>query len=142
MHFRVKTIDKEGRQIGYIPSLRMKLSNGCVWEEIYKRGTITSPPTSGNSYSREALKKIFPIKDAIINNSGTYFDVIPTDSYLKLRAPLYGSVIALSDCLAVKRIHGANNKGKSPYFYELKRHRHLMLAKINEPMLLLGKLHL
>ncbi|MBL6729996.1 MAG: glycosyltransferase family 2 protein [Bacteroidia bacterium] len=131
LFYRVRQINSKGEEIGFIPPLNSKISNGDVRSEILETGTCNTPPTSGNAFSRDALNQIFPIKDAVINDSGTYYDVIPTDSYLKLRTPFFGPVVSIEEPLAAKRIHGSNNKGKSPYVNDLKRHRHLKLARLN-----------
>lgn len=131
IHFRLQVIDRYGREIGFFPALHTRLSEGEVWKEIVNTGTNISPPTGGHAFSRHVLKKMFPVKDAKIGNSGSYYDVIPTDAYLKERVPFYGPVIAIQEPLSVRRIHGLNNGGDQPYFNQPKRQRILNLTKMN-----------
>lgn len=132
IHFRLQKIDKIGNQIGTFPKNELKLDEGEVWKKILKSGTYTNVPTSGNAYSKSVLDKIFPILDASINNSNSYFDIIPTDAYLKMRVPFYGDVFAIQDPIAAYRIHDKNNgANSSPFFNPKKRKRVLNLARLN-----------
>lgn len=132
VHFRLQKIDDKGEKIGFVPPLSKKLSEGEVWKEIVNKGSYVSTPMSGNAFSKFVLDKIFPVKDARIGESGSYFDRIPTDAYLKFRIPFFGPVIAIQDALGVYRIHGKNAGARTNiYSNQRKRNRYLTLAKMN-----------
>ena len=132
VHFRLKVVNNENQDIGYFPPLKFRLAEGDVWKKIIEEGTYITAPMSGNAFSRSVLKNIFPIIDADIKESNSYFDRIPTDAYLKLRIPFYGPVRAIQYPLGAYRIHGQNNgANKSPYLVRKKRQRKLILAKLN-----------
>lgn len=132
VHYRLKIIDQNGNDIGVFPPQHKPLGEGQVWKQILSAGRYTTPPTSGNAFSRNVLEKIFPVRDAKIGIGSSYYDSIPTDAYLKLRVPFYGPVVAIEDALGVYRRHetnfGANN---NPYVHRGKRQRLLRLAKMN-----------
>ena len=132
IHYRLQNIDAKGNYKDFTPERRFKLGNSEVWKEIISYGDYVTTPTSGNAYSREVLEKIFPLKDAKINNKGSYYDFIPTDAYLKLRVPFFGNVISIESPQGVYRIHGKNHgRTKTPYNDSSKRYRSLKLAKLN-----------
>ena len=132
VHFRLQKIDQDKRRVGTVPPIAKKLDQGSVWKEIVYSGDYVNVPTSGNVYSREALDRIFPVLDAKIGHTGTYFDMIPTDAYLKYRIPFFGKVQAIQECLGVYRLHGDNSgAGTSPYSGILKRRRKLRLVQMN-----------
>ena len=132
LHFRLRKIDDTNKTIGFIPDKKEVLSSGDVYKVILKTGDYINTPTSGNAFSRQALEEHFPINDARIGDSDSYFDLIPTDAYLKYRVPFFGPVIAIEKPLGVYRIHDDNKGAKtSPYVNEKKRQRVLRLAQKN-----------
>lgn len=132
VHYRLQMIDKNGNNIDVFPPRDQKLGQGEVWKEIMSSGRYTTPPTSGNAFSRTVLERIFPVRDARIGQGEGYYDYLPTDAYLKLRVPFYGPVLAIDEVLGNYRIHGCNSGAEnSPYVHRGKRQRLLRLAKKN-----------
>jgi glycosyltransferase involved in cell wall biosynthesis len=132
VQFRLKKVDNNGKDIGHFPSINRRLDGGEVWKKIINQGEFITATMSGNAFSRQVLEKIFPIKDAKIGKSGTYFDIIPTDSYLAFRVPFFGPVLAIQDSLGVYRIHGVNlGASKNPYNNKLKRQRILKKIRLD-----------
>lgn len=132
IHYRLHRVDADGNIIGQTPNVDKKLNQGEVWKLIAEKGSYNTPPTSGNAFSRKVFERFFPVKDAKIANTGSYFDRIPTDAYLKKRIPFFGRVVAIDEPLAAYRIHSQNSgANSSPYINCKKRHRLLTLARMD-----------
>lgn len=132
IQWRMDKVDIHGKSIGSVPVESKRLPYGEVWKTIVDGGDFISPPTSGNAFSMTALSQLLPFRDERVGNSGTYFDRLPLDAYLKRKVPFLGDVISLDQKLSAYRVHGNNaGIGKSPYRHPLKRHRILLLSQLD-----------
>ena len=97
--FFLRTIDDQGLPTGLHPFCHT-VESGEMFRQILASGNFRFMPTSGNAFSREALKRIFPFP----NNTGGY---APIHFWLlqRLRA---GRVETLPRILGSYRIHGKN----------------------------------
>lgn len=96
---KVLPINAKGRKIGYpIPKI---LDNGWIAFESLQRGAKSNfPPTSGMSFRREVLGKIFPLPQ--------HFR-IAADGALREIAQFITEIEAIPQPLACFRLHGNNN---------------------------------
>jgi hypothetical protein len=101
-HCRMDVIDAEGGQTGaQKPAPHLPLLSGDLRREVLSfPDDLPWLPTSGNAFSAEALRQIFPIPEH------TYR--ILADYYLSHVTPLFGHVAAVEPVSAGYRVHGAN----------------------------------
>jgi glycosyltransferase involved in cell wall biosynthesis len=97
IHFRLR---KFGRSSGVEPKMSYRLSAGECWMDVYRHEYVTSP-TSGTIYSRQFLRKVHPIPEDLYR--------VCADAYLSCRAPFFGLIEAIDECLAGYRIHESNS---------------------------------
>lgn len=132
IQWRMDKVGPGGERIGSVPAETKQLPTGEVWKTIVFGGDFIAPPTSGNAIAREVLAKLLPFKAAVVGSSGTYFDRLPLDAYLKRKVPFFGDVLSLDAVLSAYRVHGRNGGiGKSPYRHPQKRRRILVLARLD-----------
>jgi len=100
VHFYLRVIEgQEGRlSDACVPSGR--LSAGDVTAEILATGSYTSPPASGNLYSRHALEQLLPMP---AENW-----ITAADLYCIFQAPFFGEVRSISRQMGFYRVHGNN----------------------------------
>ncbi len=99
--FQMKAIDAEGRQTGEVfPIFRRDISPRLIRKWISETDSASSPPGSGNMYTREFLSRLFPI-----DKSMDRF----LDSYCVSCAPLLGDVVSIPKPLVSYRVHGLND---------------------------------
>jgi hypothetical protein len=77
-----------------------RMPSGDLRAAILRWRHYTSPPTSGNAFSRWLLEKILPMPEEEWR--------IAADSYLLSLAALYGEVRSIDKVLGYYRIHGSN----------------------------------
>lgn len=132
IQWRMDKVGPSGERIGSVPAESKTLPTGEVWKPIVYGGDFISPPTSGNAFAREVLARLLPFKAAVVGSSGTYFDRLPLDAYLKRKVPFFGDFLSLDAVLSAYRVHGRNGGiGKSPYRHPQKRRRILVLARLD-----------
>lgn len=113
VHWRLRTVDKDGNPIGLVPSRRYALANGDLKLHYLNSYSYVTIPTSGNAYAREVLERLFPLPNIELEGETGYRRKIPTDAYLKGLIPFEGDVVAIDQPLGDYRIHGANNGAKT-----------------------------
>ena len=101
VHFSLSAIDAEGEPLGIrVPGKR--LDSGDVAQLLLDYGHYSTPPMSGNAFSRTALKHVMPIPD------NWKFTGCGADAYLVHAIPFFGSVASIDSPLGFYRIHGTN----------------------------------
>ncbi len=109
IHWRLRKLDRAGKETETDPSERYQLSSGDLRQQILDSYYYVSVPTSGNLYSRKSLAKHFPLPEISLPDEIGYKARIPTDSYLKMLVPFDGIVQAIQHPLSYYRVHGQNN---------------------------------
>ena len=105
LHYRLLTIDGEGKELGLHPREGVPLPTGEVWRSFLRDGTYVTPATSGNAFGRPALEKVLPMPE-----EGYLY---AADVYLTVRIPFYGVMLAVDEALGVYRQHGSNDSLRS-----------------------------
>jgi hypothetical protein len=95
-------ISADGKVIG--GKLPSALANGWVADEALRTGGEVNglPPTSGLTFRREIAEELFPIPARLVRCS---------DGYLKRTAPIITPIAALTEPLALYRLHSKNSFG-------------------------------
>ncbi len=102
VQFKLRVVDKHSSPLPYTdPRDGKAMAKGDVSAELLSRGTYTTPPTSGNAFSRWYLEKILPMPEEPYRQGAD-------GGYLNLLAPLYGAVYSLDEELGMYRHHGGN----------------------------------
>jgi len=102
VHYMLQAVDASGESLNFLhPS--GQLASGEVWQLLLRDGIYTTPPTSGNAFTRRALDKIFPIPE-------DEFPKIESgpETYMQVQVPFFGDVVAIEEPLGAYRIHGGN----------------------------------
>lgn len=101
VHWPLWEIDTAGNRTGEKHPQRA-LGEGDLRERTMVEGPLAgnSPPTSGNAWSRNFLKRVLPAPE-------TEFRIC-TDGYLVTLAWVYGEVRAIQEPLGLYRVHGEN----------------------------------
>jgi hypothetical protein len=102
VHWPLRKIDAGGRPIGVlVPG--SPLAEGTLLDVVAAAGPggYTTPPTSGNAWSRTMLDAVFPIPEATIPSGGA-------DMLLSALAALHGRVARLISPHGAYRAHGGN----------------------------------
>ncbi|MEM1253009.1 MAG: glycosyltransferase [Cyanobacteria bacterium P01_H01_bin.21] len=106
VQYRLKLVDVEGTPLGRTsPIAHRKMPKGDLRPKIFKFPNYIWPPASGNAFSVNAIKQLFPIPEE------TYR--ISADIYVNYLVPFLGSVISLDQPGALQRLHGKNNVGST-----------------------------
>lgn len=100
VQYYLDVVDTKGNFLGTYPPRERRLDNGEVLPILLEKGRYETPVTSGNSFNRSGLNKIFPIPESKFQ--------ISADSYLVTLAPFDGQVVAIEQTLGAYRIHGDN----------------------------------
>jgi glycosyltransferase involved in cell wall biosynthesis len=118
VHWALLEIDDAGKLTGNSHP-RQPMGEGDLRARCIERGPVTanSPPTSGNAWSREFLKKVFPIPETSFR--------INADGYLLSLAWIYGTVTIARNATGYYRVHGKNHFGSKTE----KERRELQLDK-------------
>lgn len=103
IHYRMIRIDNFGKQLGYEPPADFQLSQGKLDRAALKDIPIVQPPTSGITFNRAVIEKFLPIPEEYFLNC--------CDSYISVCTALTGDVVAIEECIACYRLHGANHSG-------------------------------
>ena len=108
LQFRLRLGDKHSKPLPYTdPRADKDMPNGDVSHELLSRGTYTTPPTSGNAFSRWYLEKILPMPEEPYRQGAD-------GGYLNLLAPLYGDIRSVDQELGMYRHHGDNFYTRTP----------------------------
>jgi glycosyltransferase involved in cell wall biosynthesis len=107
VQYRLECVDGLKNPIGFYPEMDVSMDSGDVLPILLKKGRYITPVTSGNSFSRTALNKIFPVPE-------TEF-CICADAYLVNLIPFYGQIVSIEKPLAAYRIHGNNSWSKNEF---------------------------
>lgn len=100
VQYYLDVVDTKGNLLGIYPPRERRLDNGEVLPILLEKGRYETSVTSGNSFNRSGLNKIFPIPE-------TKFQ-ISADSYLVTLVPFDGQVVSIEQTLGAYRIHGNN----------------------------------
>jgi len=105
VHWKLRLINSDSLQFNrVIPSV---LSHGDLKTMLLKSGVLyNSAPGSGNAYSRNALKYIFPLPSDKFDKHGADFFAIYGIS-------LFGNIASINDVLGSYRLHTKNLNAKS-----------------------------
>lgn len=96
----LEVMDAKGQATGELFPAR-PLSEGDLLKQVLRFGGYTSPPTSGNAWSREFLLRALPLDEAIWKTA--------LDTALSCIAPLFGPVKTLHKPFGYYRLHGSND---------------------------------
>lgn len=104
IQYRMAVIDRNGQSTNVIkPPQHIPLPSGDLRrQELEFPFDLAWLPTSGNAFSAQVLRRIFPIPEQAYGTVGA-------DWYLAHLTPLLGSVISLNDICACYRVHTANH---------------------------------
>ena len=100
VQYYLDVVDTGGNFLGTYPPRERRLDRGEVLPILLEKGRYETSVTSGNSFNRSGLNKIFPIPE-------TKFK-ISADSYLVTLVPFDGQVFSIEQNLGAYRIHGDN----------------------------------
>ncbi|HEX9422757.1 MAG TPA: glycosyltransferase [Pyrinomonadaceae bacterium] len=113
VHWPLWVVDAQSRKNGQLfPGT--KLAEGDLREVIVRNGpsNIASPPTTGNSWSRQFLNRVLPVPE---DEYG-----ICADDYLCALAPAFGVMKRIADPQGFYRIHGNSNYTNLPFDEKLR----------------------
>jgi len=97
----MSVIDGASNQLGWaIPQFPRKDDPDKLRRLFFQTMAYTTPPGSGNAYSRDFIEKAYPMAPLTMRWS---------DDVLLLLAPILGDVMTIQKSLARCRIHAANN---------------------------------
>ncbi len=103
VQFQLATVDEFGIPTGRVfPNFSRKYQGNRILDELLQTANYTSPPSSGNAYSRTYLESVSPLN----NDLG-----IPrhaSDAVLTIGAPLFGRIKSLDQVLGYYRVHAGN----------------------------------
>jgi glycosyltransferase involved in cell wall biosynthesis len=101
VQYRMNLIDAAGIQLGSaIPQFPPKDDPDKLRRAYLRTMAYTTPPGSGNAYSRDFVRKAFAIAPSTMRWS---------DDVLLILAPILGDVLTIREPLARYRMHAANN---------------------------------
>jgi glycosyltransferase involved in cell wall biosynthesis len=101
VHYRMNLIDAAGAQTGTaIPQFPRTDDTEKLCRIFLRTMTYTTPPGSGNAYSRDFVRRAFAMAPSTIRES---------DAVLLTLAPLMGDVLTIRKPLARYRIHATNS---------------------------------
>ncbi len=100
VQYYLDIVDTEGNFLGIYPPPERRLDCGDVLPILLEKGRYETPVTSGNSFNRSGLNKIFPIPETKFR--------ISADSYLVTLVPFDGQIVSIDRSLGAYRIHGDN----------------------------------
>jgi glycosyltransferase involved in cell wall biosynthesis len=95
-----------------------------IRSNVLRSGIYPTPPTSGNVYSADFLRRVMPIAPT----------EIWADAALNLLAPLYGDVVAIPKVLARYRMHGGNLQSAVNFDVGLCR-KHIRQTELRDELL-------
>jgi hypothetical protein len=99
VHFPLRVMDGDGEPLdGLRPADRLEA--GDLREAVLRRGRYTTPPMSGNLFSRDALVRLMPVPEGEWTRCA--------DHYLNLLAALVGDIAAVERPLGWYREHDRN----------------------------------
>jgi glycosyltransferase involved in cell wall biosynthesis len=102
VQFRMNLIDAAGAQLGSaIPQFPLKDDPERLRRAYLRTMAYTTPPGSGNAYSRDFVREAFAVPSAIPQS----------DAVLLTLAPILGDVLTIRKPLARLRIHAASYGG-------------------------------
>lgn len=100
VQFPLIVIDHTGADTGRLwPNFSHNLRPELIRAELIRTARYPTSCTSGNAFSMQFLKELFPVPE----------DLVGLDSYLCMTAPFYGDVKTITRPLGKFRIHGANS---------------------------------
>jgi glycosyltransferase involved in cell wall biosynthesis len=100
VQYRMNVIDAAGTQLGSaIPQFPPKDDAEKLRRTFLRTMTYTTPPGSGNAYSRDFVQNAFSMAPTTIRES---------DAVLLMLAPMMGDILTIRKPLARYRIHAAN----------------------------------
>jgi len=102
VHYPLEVVDRDGRPTGFsIPAPNVLLPEGDLRESVLRSpADLLVPPTSGNAFSANCLRRILPMPAAEYRSLA--------DVYLNNLASLLGPVGRLEDVGGRYRLHGRN----------------------------------
>jgi glycosyltransferase involved in cell wall biosynthesis len=100
VQYRMNVIDATGAQLGStIPQFPPKQDPEKLRRSFLRTMAYTTPPGSGNAYSRDLVRTVFAFCPATPISDGVLLTV----------APILGDVLTIRKPLARYRVHGAND---------------------------------
>jgi hypothetical protein len=103
VQFRMNLINADGTQLGTGFPLFPPTNDPEKLRRVYLRTmSYTTPPGTGNAYSRDFVREAFSMGPATLPSS---------DTVLLALAPIFGDVLTIAKPLAQYRIHGGNTGG-------------------------------
>lgn len=128
VHWPLWEVDGEGARTGAIAP-QDDLDEGSLRDAMIKEGPwgYTSPPTSGNAWSRRFLESVLPAPEAEFRQHA--------DSYLVTLAPVYGRIAKVPEPQGCYRVHGRNDYACQP----LSERNHRLLETYDHRCLALSK---
>ncbi len=100
VQYRLDLVDVDGRWIDLYPPPEVSFESGDVVPRLLSAGRYETNVTSGNAFSRAALKRILPMPEGDFR--------LAADGYLVTLVPLFGPVVSIERPLGAYRQHGQN----------------------------------
>jgi glycosyltransferase involved in cell wall biosynthesis len=124
VHWPLLNIDVNGRQIGRSSS-SADLADGDLREAAKQYGPLTgsSPPTSGNAWSRAFLEETLPLPE--VEKELGVGGAAP-DDLLSFLATLAGAVRKVGEPQAFYRLHGGNDYSAQTFEEKVRRSAHFI----------------
>jgi glycosyltransferase involved in cell wall biosynthesis len=107
VQFPMLNADRDGVPNGTMfPNYASSIPPEEIRRSLIETGMYQWAPTTGNAWSREFLKHVFPVPEKLTKGF---------DSFMNPTAPLYGDVLTLMEPLVIYRIHGANSWAQADF---------------------------
>lgn len=95
-------VDGNGRSLGTtVPYAPATMPDGDIRDVVAATGHYSTPPTSGNAFSRPVLERLMPLDERVWR--------MAADTPLLALSPFFGDVVSIREPLGLYRIHGGNH---------------------------------
>ncbi len=99
LQYSLQVVSSSGKPMGYpIPDEHPQ--PGDVLAQLLRNRRYSSPPTSGNAFTRTFLERVMPVPEEF---------QLGADSYLVVHAPFLGQVVPIREILGQYCVHGDNH---------------------------------
>lgn len=98
----LRHVDGDRRPLGgVVPYAPASMPSGDIRDFVAATGNYSTPPTSGNAFSRAVLERLMPIDESLWRQAA--------ETPLLVLAPFSGEVNSIPEVLGLYRVHGGNH---------------------------------